>query len=446
MAKTKSIFECQACGFQSPKWLGKCTNCGTWDSMVELTKEQIAFIKDTKTQIGKIKATPITQITKEKINRFSSGSRELDLVLGGGVVDGSLILIGGSPGIGKSTLLLKVAGNIAKDKKSVLYVSGEESAGQIKLRADRLDANYDNLYLLSEINLENIISEINQNNYSLIIIDSIQTLYSKDTPSAPGSVTQVRNITFELMRVAKSLNIAIFIIGHITKEGSIAGPRILEHMVDTVLYFEGDTNLEIRLLRSFKNRFGSTNEVGIFEMTKRGLIDAKTISNRFFNKSKLSSGSALSIMMEGSRPIIIEIQALVTESYSHPKRSSSGFDNNRLNMLLALLEKKLDLPLSTYDVFVNVSGGIRVNEPAIDLAVIASILSSYRDRELSSKTIFLGEVSLTGEIREVSSLIQRLKEAETQGFDRAIVPTAPIESINIKCYVVNEVSKIVEWM
>jgi DNA repair protein RadA/Sms len=446
MAKEKKMFECQACGFQSPKWLGKCTNCGTWDSMLELTKEQIKFIKETSSNQNRIKATPITKIAKEDINRFSSKSRELDLVLGGGVVEGSLILIGGSPGIGKSTLLLKVAGDIAKSGKNVLYVSGEESAGQIKLRANRLEANYSSLYLLPEINLENIIDEINKNSYSLIVIDSIQTLYSSQTPSAPGSVTQVRNITFELMRVAKSLNIAIFIIGHITKEGSIAGPRILEHMVDTVLYFEGDVNLEIRLLRSFKNRFGSTNEVGIFEMTKRGLIDAKTVSNRFFNKSKLSSGSALSIMMEGSRPIIIEIQALVTESYGHPKRTSSGFDNNRLNMLLALLEKKLDLPLSTYDVFVNISGGIRVNEPSIDLAVIASILSSYRDRELNSKTIFLGEVSLTGEIRDVSSLMQRLKEAETQGFNRAIVPTAPIEDSAIKCYIVNEVSKIIEWM
>ncbi len=262
MAKEKKIFECQACGFQSPKWLGKCTNCGTWDSMLELTKEQIKFIKETSSNQNRIKATPITKIAKEDINRFSSKSRELDLVLGGGVVEGSLILIGGSPGIGKSTLLLKVAGDIAKSGKNVLYVSGEESAGQIKLRANRLEANYSSLYLLPEINLENIIDEINKNSYSLIVIDSIQTLYSSQTPSAPGSVTQVRNITFELMRVAKSLNIAIFIIGHITKEGSIAGPRILEHMVDTVLYFEGDVSLEIRLLRSFKNRFGSTKLEG----------------------------------------------------------------------------------------------------------------------------------------------------------------------------------------
>jgi DNA repair protein RadA/Sms len=248
------------------------------------------------------------------------------------------------------------------------------------------------------------------------------------------------------MRVAKSLDIPIFIIGHITKDGSIAGPRVLEHMVDTVLYFEGDPNSELRLLRGFKNRFGSTNEVGIFEMSKNGLLDAETMAGRFFNKDKLSSGSALTVMMEGSRPIIIEVQALVSEAYGHPKRSSTGFDNNRLNMLLALLEKKLDLPLGTYDVFVNISGGIKVTEPSADLAIIAAILSSYRNRELSSETLFIGEVSLTGEIREVSALGQRLKEIDTQGFKKAIIPTKPLEKTNIKCFIANEVSKVVEWM
>jgi DNA repair protein RadA/Sms len=449
MAKKKTLFECQACGFQSPKWLGKCTNCNEWDTMVELTNEQIKFIEETKKESKggvKIKATPITEIIQEDIIRFSSGSKELDLVLGGGIVPASLTLIGGSPGIGKSTLLLKIAGNLAKLGKRVLYVSGEESAGQIKLRANRLDANYDELLLLPEIHLQSIIQEINNQNYSFIIIDSIQTLYSENTPSAPGSVTQVRTITFELMRIAKNMDIPIFIIGHITKDGSIAGPRVLEHMVDTVLYFEGDVNSELRLLRGFKNRFGSTNEVGIFQMSRNGLLDAKNMMGRFFNREKLASGSALTVMMEGSRPIIIEIQALVAESYGHPKRSSTGFDNNRLNMLLALLEKKLDLPLGTYDVFINVSGGIKVNEPAVDLAIIASILSSYRDRELSSETIFLGEVSLTGEIREVSSLTQRLKEIDTQGFTKAVVPNKPLEPTNIKCYIANEVSKVVEWM
>jgi len=449
MAKKKILFECQACGLQSPRWLGKCTGCNQWDTFMELTSEQIKFVKETKsnsTSSPKTKAIPITEVKQENIERFSSGSKELDLVLGGGIVPGSLTLIGGSPGIGKSTLLLKIAGNLAKQKRNVLYVSGEESAGQIKLRADRLDANEKELYLLPEINLQTILSEIKSKNYGFIIIDSIQTLYSDETPSAPGSVTQVRTITFELMRVAKSLDIPIFIIGHITKDGSIAGPRVLEHMVDTVLYFEGDPNSELRLLRGFKNRFGSTNEVGIFEMSKNGLLDAQTMAGRFFNKEKLSSGSALTVMMEGSRPIIIEVQALVSEAYGHPKRSSTGFDNNRLNMLLALLEKKLDLPLGTYDVFVNISGGIKVTEPSADLAIIAAILSSYRNRELSSETLFIGEVSLTGEIREVSALGQRLKEIDTQGFKKAIIPNKPLEKTPIKCFIANEVSKVVEWM
>jgi len=449
MAKKKTLFECQACGFQSPRWLGKCTGCNQWDTMTELTTEQIKFVQEIKKSSSsspKAKAISITEVTQENITRFSSGSKELDLVLGGGIVPGSLTLIGGSPGIGKSTLLLKIAGNLAQRRENVLYVSGEESAGQIKLRADRLDANYKELYLLAEINLQTIMGEINSKKYNFIVIDSIQTLYSEETPSAPGSVTQVRTITFELMRIAKSLDIPIFIIGHITKDGSIAGPRVLEHMVDTVLYFEGDPNTELRLLRGFKNRFGSTNEVGIFEMSKKGLLDAQSMAGKFFNKSKLASGSALTVMMEGSRPIIIEIQALVSEAYGHPKRSSTGFDNNRLNMLLALLEKKLDLPLGTYDVYINISGGIKLNEPSADLAIIASILSSYRDRELSAKTLFLGEVSLTGEIREVSALNQRLKEIEMQGFKKAVVPSKPTEKTSIKCFVANEVSKVVEWM
>jgi DNA repair protein RadA/Sms len=417
--------------------------------MTELTNEQIKFVKETQKSSSspiKSKAIPITEVTQENIERFSSGSKELDLVLGGGIVPGSLTLIGGSPGIGKSTLLLKIAGNLAQQRQNVLYVSGEESAGQIKLRADRLDANYKELYLLAEINLQTIMGEIKSKHYNFIVIDSIQTLYSEETPSAPGSVTQVRTITFELMRIAKSLDIPIFIIGHITKDGSIAGPRVLEHMVDTVLYFEGDPNSELRLLRGFKNRFGSTNEVGIFEMSKKGLLDAQSMAGKFFNKTKLASGSALTVMMEGSRPIIIEIQALVSEAYGHPKRSSTGFDNNRLNMLLALLEKKLDLPLGTYDVYINISGGIKLNEPSADLAIIAAILSSYRNRELSAETLFLGEVSLTGEIREVSALNQRLKEIEMQGFTKAVVPSKPTEKTNIKCFVANEVSKVVEWM
>ncbi len=449
MAKKKTLFECQACGFQTPRWMGKCPTCGEWESIVELTSEQVEFLQKTSSssidQVSK-KAKAITEVDEDNITRFTSGSKELDLVLGGGIVPGSLTLIGGSPGIGKSTLLLKIAGNLARTDTKVLYVSGEESAGQIKLRANRLEANHDQLYLLPEINLQSITDEIMSGKYGFIVIDSIQTVYSEEVTSAPGSVTQVRTVTFELMRLAKSLHLPIFIIGHITKDGSIAGPRILEHMVDTVLYFEGDTNSELRLLRGFKNRFGSTNEVGIFEMNSSGLNDAKSMAGKFFNKDKLQAGSALTVIMEGSRPIIIEVQALVAESYGHPKRSSTGFDSNRLGMLLALLEKKLDLPLGTYDVFINISGGIKINEPSADLAVIAAILSSYRDRELSAQTLFLGEVSLTGEIREVSGLTQRLKEIQTQGFTKAIVPAKPLEKSDVKCYIADEVSKIVEWI
>lgn len=447
MAKKKILYECQACGFQTPRWIGKCTNCGEWDSLIELSNEQIKFLEENKRETHPAnRAQSITTITKENISRVSAGSKELDLVLGGGIVDGSLTLIGGSPGIGKSTLLLKTAGNLAKTSKKVLYVSGEESPGQIKLRADRLGALDENLFLLCEINLSAILNEIHTNNYNFIVIDSIQTLYSDDSPSASGSVTQVRNITFELMRVAKTLHIPIFIIGHITKDGSIAGPRVLEHMVDTVLYFEGDVNSELRLLRGFKNRFGSTNEVGIFEMNEHGLEDAKTITNKFFDKKTLQAGSALSVIMEGSRPIIIEVQALVSESYGHSKRSSTGFDNNRLGMILALLEKKLDLPLGTHDVFINIPGGIKITEPSADLAIVAAILSSYRDRPLSSQTVFLGEVSLTGEIREVASLASRLKELHTHGFSKAILPAKPLQKTDVKCFIADEVSKVVEWM
>ncbi len=447
MAKKRTLFECQNCGFQSPRWVGKCPSCSSWDSLIELNSEQIEYLnKSAKKQPNSSKALSITAIKSENIQRFSSRSKELDLVLGGGIVPGSLTLIGGSPGIGKSTLLLKIAGNLAFIGQRVLYVSGEESAAQIKLRGDRLGANSETLYLLAEINMESIVREIEQNEYAFVVIDSIQTIYSTDVPSAPGSVTQVRAITFELMRIAKSKDIPIFIIGHITKDGSIAGPRVLEHMVDTVLYFEGDSNSDLRLLRSFKNRFGSTNEVGIFEMNSSGLQDAKSMAERFFNKEKLKPGSALTIVMEGSRPIVIEVQALVTPAYANPKRSSTGFDTNRLNMLLALLEKKLDLPFGTYDIFINVVGGIKIQETSADLAVIAAILSSFKERELSFKTLFIGEVSLTGEVREVPNMLQRLKEAATQGFKNAVIPNEPLEKSAIRTYVANSVEKVIEWM
>lgn len=447
MAKKKiSLFECQHCGEQSTKWLGKCPNCGSWDSFIELNQEQQEVLKNSSKIINSSsKAKPITQIEQDDVTRFSSFNDEFDLVLGGGIVPGSLTLIGGSPGVGKSTLLLKVAGSISKSGKKVLYVSGEESAGQIKLRANRLDANHDDLFLLSEIKLEEIQDELLRQNYEVVIIDSIQTIYSSNLTSAPGSVSQVREITFELMRKAKESNIAMFIIGHITKDGSIAGPRVLEHMVDTVLYFEGEASRELRMLRGFKNRFGSTSEIGIFEMTAEGLISAKDIASKFFDKSKAQSGSALTVVMEGSRAIILEVQALVTEStYPNPKRSATGFDANRLTMLLALLEKKIDLPLNNYDVFINISGGIKIKESSADLAVIAAIISSFRDRPISKESAFIGEVSLTGEIKDVYSIDLRLKEAQAQGMKKAVIAQKTNLKLDIKTFAVDEVSKMIE--
>ncbi len=445
MAKKSTLFECQECGFKSAKWTGKCTNCGAWDSMIELiSTEEAAAMSNIK--ISSAPAPAITEIERERIERFSSGDKELDLVLGGGIVPGSLVLIGGSPGVGKSTLLLKVCANIAKRGKNALYVSAEESAGQIKMRAERIGAIEKNLYLLSEIELERILNELQNRKYDILVIDSIQTIYSQQIASAPGTVSQVRAVTFELMRVAKSNNIAVFIIGHITKEGAIAGPRVLEHMVDTVLYFEGESSKELRILRGFKNRFGSISEVGIFEMTQHGLVDAKDISVRFFSGKKKSAGSALTVLIEGSRPLIVEVQALVSESgYPAPKRSATGFDTNRLNMLLALLEKKLDLPFNRYDVFINVSGGIKITETVADLAIIAAILSSFKNRPIDEKSVFLGEVGLTGDVFDVMMLDKRLKEAALHGFTKAIVPKR-VKIENIKCFPVEEVSKIVEWM
>ncbi len=451
MAKKKTLFECQACGYQSAKWLGKCPSCGVWEEFLELNSKQIEVLKEIKsitTSPASNQVISITQVKQDQITRFSSGDSELDLVMGGGIVSGSLTLIGGSPGVGKSTLLLKIAGNLAKDNKKVLYVSGEESIGQIKLRSDRLGSNYENLFLMSEIRLDAVLGELAKNNYDALVIDSIQTMYSEKLTASPGSVSQVREITFELMRWGKENQIAIFIIGHITKEGSIAGPKVLEHMVDTVLYFEGDSSRELRILRGFKNRFGSTSEVGIFEMTNAGLMSAKDISKKFFTRGNAQAGSAITVIMEGSRPIVIEVQALVSDSSSaNPKRSSTGYELNRLTMLLALLERKLDLPFNQYDVFINITGGIKITETSADLAIIAAIISSFRNRPISKDTIFIGEVSLIGDIRDIFSLDQRLKEAKSQHFTKAIVPSKPTEKVNgIKCFEIDEVSKLIEWM
>jgi len=446
MAKIKTLFECQACGNQQSKWVGKCPQCGAWDSFLELNAQQIETLKEISKSTAKPSlAKQISEVEIEKVTRISTQNSELDLVLGGGVVEGSLVLIGGSPGIGKSTLLLKIASNFAAQGKKTLYVSGEESASQIKMRAQRLDAVKDGLFLLTEILLENILSEVRKNEYKILVIDSIQTLYSEKIASAPGSVSQVREITFELMRLAKNENICVFIIGHITKDGSIAGPRILEHMVDVVLYFEGDSSRELRMLRGFKNRFGSTSEVGIFEMSENGLISANDVAGKFFTRGKATSGSAITITMEGSRALSVEIQALVCES-AYPKRSSTGYEKNRLDMLLALLERKLEIPLGHYDVFINVSGGVKISETAADLAVVAAIISSFKNRPISKESVFMGELSLNGEIREIFNLDQRLKEAKTQKFKNAIVPSKPLDAQGLKCFVAGDITQVLEWM
>ncbi len=446
MAKIKTVFECQACGNQQSKWVGKCPQCGAWDSFLELNAQQIKTLKEiSKSTVKPSLAKQISEVEIEKVTRISTQNSELDLVLGGGVVEGSLVLIGGSPGIGKSTLLLKIASNFAAQGKKTLYVSGEESASQIKMRAQRLDAVKDGLFLLTEILLENILAEVRKNEYKTLVIDSIQTLYSEKIASAPGSVSQVREITFELMRLAKNENICVFIIGHITKDGSIAGPRILEHMVDVVLYFEGDSSRELRMLRGFKNRFGSTSEVGIFEMSENGLISANDVAGKFFTRGKATSGSAITITMEGSRALSVEIQALVCES-AYPKRSSTGYEKNRLDMLLALLERKLEIPLGHYDVFINVSGGVKIGETAADLAVVAAIISSFKNRPISKESVFMGELSLNGEIREIFNLDQRLKEAKTQKFKNAIVPSKPLDAQGLKCFVAGDITQVLEWM
>lgn len=446
MAKQKVIYECEACGKQEAKLLGKCPECGAWGSFVELKQSQINELKKIEKALSSSKqnAVCIEDVKIEHFNRFSTDDSELDIVLGGGIVEGSLILLGGSPGVGKSTLLLKIASNLAKQGKKVLYVSAEESASQIKLRANRLNANHKNLYLLTELCFENILDELKKTRYDILIVDSIQTIYSEEISSSAGSISQVRELTFSLMKLSKQENISTFIIGHITKEGSIAGPRVLEHMVDVVLYFEGDISREIRILRGFKNRFGNTSEVGIFEMNENGLVSAKDVASKFFSRGEPSVGSCVSIIMEGSRALAVEIQALVCPS-SYPKRQATAYDKNRLDMILALLERKLGLELGHYDVFVNVSGGVKITETGADLAVAAAIISSFKNRAMSKDSVFIGELGLNATIRRVFSMDIRLNEAKNQQFKKVIMPkSTPLKGI--KCFQIEDLSAILEWM
>lgn len=424
MAKVKSTFECMACGYQSPKWMGKCPNCGAWNQMEEVIEHKQKGPKNaiSESQSGN-KVEKLKDITKESVPRDHTQMKELDRVLGGGIVPGSLILIGGDPGIGKSTLLLQVCAMLSQNHP-VLYISGEESVRQTKLRADRLLEDAGELDVYAETNLQIIHETVKQSKPKFLVIDSIQTIFHPEVTSAPGSVSQVRECTQELMRIAKQMNIATFIVGHVTKEGQIAGPRLLEHMVDTVLYFEGDTHHSYRILRAVKNRFGSTNEMGIFEMKNTGLKEVLNPSEMFLEeRTKNVAGSTIVATMEGTRPLLVEVQSLVTPtSFHNPRRMASGVDHNRLNLLMAVLEKKQGYLLQQQDAYVKVAGGVKLDEPAVDLSVIVSIASSYNDKPTRGDDCFIGEVGLTGEVRRVARIEQRVQEAEKLGFKRVIIP------------------------
>ena len=433
MAKAKkTAFFCQECGYESPKWMGQCPGCKQWNTFVE---ETVVTGQGKTAGVGNVvrKAAdpiPLSQVEIHEEERLCTGIKELDRVLGGGIVGGSLTLVGGDPGIGKSTLLLQVCRNLAQ-KTQVLYISGEESLKQIKLRAQRIGAFSDRLLLLCETNLDVIRQTIEKRRPDVVIIDSIQTMFHEEVASAPGSVSQVREATGVFLQIAKGLGVSIFIVGHVTKDGSVAGPRVLEHMVDTVLYFEGDRHASYRILRGVKNRFGSTNEIGVFEMREEGLAEVAKPSEFMLNgRPEGASGSVVACSMEGTRPILIEIQALVCKSsFGLPRRTAAGTDTNRVNLLMAVLEKRLGVHLSDSDAYVNIAGGIKMNEPAIDLGILLAIVSSYRDIVIDDKTLVFGEVGLSGEVRAVSMAEQRVHEARKLGFTTIILPAVNMKSV-----------------
>ncbi|RHJ59926.1 DNA repair protein RadA [[Ruminococcus] lactaris] len=433
MAKgKKSIFFCQNCGHEEAKWLGQCPACKEWNTFVEeridsgITKGTTVAAR----AVHEAKVVPLTEVTADDDTRSETGIKELDRVLGGGIVPGSLVLVGGDPGIGKSTLLLQVCQRMAQMKK-ILYISGEESQAQIKLRANRMGNFTSGLLLLCETNLGIIRSVIEKERPELVVIDSIQTMYSEDVTSAPGSVSQVRESTNVFMQLAKGLCIPIFIVGHVTKEGTVAGPRVLEHMVDTVLYFEGDRHASYRILRAVKNRFGSTNEIGVFEMRQSGLVEVENPSEYMLSgKPENASGSVVACSMEGTRPILLEIQALVCRTnFGMPRRTAAGTDYNRVNLLMAVLEKRLGMSLGNCDAYVNIAGGIKMNEPAIDLGIVMALVSSYRNRPIDEKTIVFGEVGLSGEVRAVNMPEQRVAEAKKLGFETCILPEVSLKMV-----------------
>ncbi|MBR2744721.1 MAG: DNA repair protein RadA [Clostridia bacterium] len=424
MAKAKTIFLCNNCGYESAKWLGKCPACNEWNSFVEEKIQKTSNVVIGGDDNKKInKPMQLNSVEGKESFRTPTGFDELDRVLGGGIVKGSLILVGGEPGIGKSTLILQLCDKISGDGK-VLYVSGEESAEQIKLRADRLNIKNEDIMFLGETDIDNIQSSIIELNPKLVIIDSIQTMYSDEITSAPGTVSQVREITARIMKLCKSNNITTIIIGHVTKEGNIAGPRVLEHMVDTVLYIEGERYFSYRILRSVKNRFGSTNEIGMFEMQNEGMVQISNPSTVLISeRDETTPGSTIIATMEGTRPLMIELQALTsTTVFGFPRRTANGFDCNRLILLMAVLEKKANINLSNQDIYLNVVSGIKISEPAVDLGVILSVASSYKNLSIPNDVVVIGEVGLTGEVRSVNLIDKRLKEVEKMGFKTCIIP------------------------
>ncbi len=422
MAKNKSVYICQECGYESSGWLGKCPACSQWNTFVEEILKSGS--KNNNIDIKDIKPVSINDVNSQAEDRYCSGFKEIDRVLGGGLVKGSLILVGGDPGIGKSTLILQICNSIIMDS-NILYFSGEESIGQIKIRADRLSVNSSKLLMVSETSFNIIETVILKEKPGLVIIDSIQTMFSEDVTSAPGSVSQVREVTGKLMRIAKDNGISIIIVGHVTKEGAIAGPRVLEHMVDTVLYFEGDRHMSYRILRSVKNRFGSTNEIGIFEMRDTGLAEIDNPSAVMLAERPVNvPGSVVVASIEGTRPMLIEVQALVSPTnFGMPRRMATGTDYNRITLLMAVLEKRVGMQLGNFDAYVNVVGGIKIDEPACDLALIIAIASSFRNRIVDPDCVFIGEVGLTGEVRAVSHIDKRVMEAKRIGFKTCIIPS-----------------------
>lgn len=424
MAKAKVVYYCQSCGAESAKWMGQCPSCKEWNTFVEEAAPAKHSTKSVSRSERRAKVTKLKEIEAAEEDRITTGIAELDRVLGGGIVPGSMILVGGDPGIGKSTLLLQVCRNLAEDNRQILYISGEESLQQIKIRAERIGEFGDSLSLLCETNLDIIDDIVQKDLPQVVVIDSIQTMYNENIASAPGSVSQVRESTGSLMMMAKGLGIAIFVIGHVTKEGVVAGPRVLEHMVDTVLYFEGDRHAAYRILRGVKNRFGSTNEIGVFEMHAEGLKEVENPSEFMLGgKPKGASGSVVTCSIEGSRPILLEVQALVCHSnFGMPRRTAAGTDFNRVNLLMAVLEKRVGMKMGNCDAYVNIAGGIKMNEPAIDLGIVLALASSYKNRAIDENTICFGEVGLSGEVRAVNMAEQRVLEAKKLGFTACILP------------------------